>query len=672
VVVAAMVVTLLVCELAGWPFLAGPVQNALSQTLKRQVLLRDPQAEGSGARVRFFGNLRADVPLLQIAAPAWSEKPYFLRAENAHVRLSYRALWRARSGAALDIEELNAQRLVVHAERLLDGRSSWAFGDPAAPAPATPKEPTPIPTVHELRVQDGELTWVDAPLRANLRAKLQLAEGDTGAQAPRPLPQALQGLLASAEGTYGAVTVRADLRSAGATPLLKTGDDAAATPVALELRAGKAELSFRGTVTYVLKLAGMTGSFRVSGPSLAAAGDPLGVTLPTTGPFVLAGRIRKEGLVWNFVAEDATVGSSKLRAALTYDTRPKVPLLSGRVSGPRMLLADLAPAVGGEPGAPPALPKGADKKNTPRSQRVLPDREFDLPSLRAMNANVIMDFDRVELGDLFAQPLQPLKAHLTLDGGKLRIEDLVAKTADGDVAGNITLDGTGKQALWSADLRWRNVALENWLKQDRGGNAPPYVAGRLNGRASLKGQGRSTAQILGSLNGTATTWLRDGKLSHLAIEAAGIDVAQALGVLVKGDQQLTVNCGLADLQAEKGVLQSRAFVIDTKDSAVWVTGTVSMVDEKLDLRAVTSPKDFSPLALRTPVHLRGTMGEPAISLEKAPLGRKLGAATLLALINPLAALIPFIDPGNDGPENAGCPELLERARKSAGVQTAVR
>src|SRR4051812_15190577 len=38
VVLGAMLGTVVVCELAGWPFLARPVQNALSQTLNRQVL----------------------------------------------------------------------------------------------------------------------------------------------------------------------------------------------------------------------------------------------------------------------------------------------------------------------------------------------------------------------------------------------------------------------------------------------------------------------------------------------------------------------------------------------------------------------------------------------------------------------------------------------------------
>ena len=140
--------------------------------------------------------------------------------------------------------------------------------------------------------------------------------------------------------------------------------------------------------------------------------------------------------------------------------------------------------------------------------RVLPEREFDLPSLRAMDANVLMSFDRVDLGDLFALPFSPLKTHLTLQGGRLRLSDLEGATAEGTVRGDISLDGTGKVALWKTDLRWSDVRLERWLDQKREGDAPPYISGKLFGRAQLAGEGRSTAQILGSLDGSVRTSLR--------------------------------------------------------------------------------------------------------------------------------------------------------------------
>jgi hypothetical protein len=45
---------------------------------------------------------------------------------------------------------------------------------------------------------------------------------------------------------------------------------------------------------------------------------------------------------------------------------------------------------------------------------VLPEREFDIPSLKAMNANVKVRLARADLGTLFRQPLEPLRGDLSL------------------------------------------------------------------------------------------------------------------------------------------------------------------------------------------------------------------------------------------------------------------
>lgn len=656
----ALVLGVLACEVAGWPFLAQPVERALSRTLEREVQL---SGDGARATVRFFGGLKVEVPHLQIGAPAWSQRPFFLQARNAQMHLSYGDLWRAKQGAPLDIDLLRADRLVVHAERMADGRASWVFGSLQKPKETKDGQPDVFPTVRELRVNEGQLSFVDVPLKVDIVARLALSEG-AAAPAPQgsqPLPVALRGLIASAEGTYGPARLSANLRTAGVTPLLRSDAKAPAVPVVLELKANKASLSFNGTVTDIFKLSDLAGQFRVSGPSLAAAGDPLGVTLPTTGAFVLAGRVHKDGKVWKVAADNATVGSTRLKGDFSYDTGQRVPLLAGRVASPRLLLADLAPTIGGPPGAEPAPPP---KTKAPPAARVLPDKEFDLPSLRAMNADVQMAFDRVELGELFALPLQPLKTRLTLKDGKLRLDDLVATTADGSLHGSVALDGTRDVALWHADLRWSGVKLEQWLKQKRAGSGPPFVSGKLVGHARLDGQGRSTAQILGSLDGSVATTVRQGQVSHLIVEAAGLDVAQALGVFIKGDDPLPVSCALADLKADKGVLTTRTLVVDTPDSTVWAEGSVSMKDEALDLKATVAPKDFSPLALRTPVHVKGAFNAPRVSVEKAPLARRVAGAALLALVNPIATVLPLFDKGEND-EGDSCHELVARAREAA-------
>ena len=75
------------------------------------------------------------------------------------------------------------------------------------------------------------------------------------------------------------------------------------------------------------------------------------------------------------------------------------------------------------------------------------------------------------------------------------------------------------------------------------------------------------------------------------------------------------------------------------------------------------PKDFSPLTLRVPLRVGGSFSSPNVSIDNAPLARKLGAALLLGLVNPFAALLPLLDPGDTAEAMrgaAGCYGLKAR------------
>ncbi len=236
-----------------------------------------------------------------------------------------------------------------------------------------------------------------------------------------------------------------------------------------------------------------------------------------------------------------------------------------------------------------------------------------------MDANVLVDIAMFDPGTTLIEPLRPVHAHILLADGVLTVADFDGDTADGRIVGFLQLDGRGGQALWTADMRMLGVDLARWLHLQRKADAPPYVSGRLDALVKVHGAGRSTAEILGSLDGDIRAHVRDGSVSHIAIEVAGVDVAQALGVYIKGDDALPLLCNVADLDVVKGVARPKVFIVNTKDSTVWVDGTVSLKTEGLDLRAVVSPKAFSPLTLRTPLHVGGVLGRPTVSLEKGKL-----------------------------------------------------
>ena len=663
---AAVVVVIGVCEASGWPFLIVPVQKWLARTLDRRVEFGSEAGAQTGVRVGLLGSVRISASRIEIGAPAWSKSPHMLLASDARLELGYFDLWRTWRGQPLHVKVLEATELDGALERRADGRASWQFGKRAKADDSD--KPVDLPTFGQLRVGDGHLAYSDEVLPAAIDSRFALSDGSvTAGAAPASGAEGIliraggaaassgasavaraavlapgeSGLRLNATGQYRKLPVRIDLRTAGVLGLFDQGKEANAQPLRLIATIGHADVSFEGSTTDPLHFAGLQGRFTLAGPSLAAVGDPLGITLPTTPAFSTRGTLAKDGGIWKAVFEDATIGTSRLNGAFTFDRRPKVPLLAGKLGGSRLVLADLGPAVGAP--AQGEAPQAGSKTAT--GERVIPDKKFDLPSLRAMDANILIEIGMFDPGTTLIEPLRPVRGHLLLADGVLTITDFEGSTAQGRLVGFLQLDGRGTQALWTADLRALGVDLARWLRLKRGDAAPPYVSGKLDALVKVKGAGRSTAEILGSLAGNIRIHLRDASLSHLIVEAGGLDVAQALGVFLKGDDALPVLCNVVDLEVVDGVAHPNAFVLDTRDSTIWIDGTVSLKNEALDLRAVVSPKDFSPLTLRTPVHVRGTLAKPSVGLEPGKLAGKAGASALLALLNPLAAIIPFVDPG---------------------------
>lgn len=704
---AALLVGVLFCEAIGWPFLVGPGQRWLARTLDRRVVLGGDENGSSGVKIGLLGSVRVRADRIEIGAPEWSNAPHTLLARKASLKLGYGDLWRVWHGEPLHIADLEAAELDGTFERVADGRASWQFGNKPK---AESDKAAELPTFGQLRVGDGHVVFKDAKTPADVDVRFALSDGSgSAASAPASMPASAasavsagsaassargiavragraaagasapaehvalapgeSGLRLKATGNYRQLPVLIDLRTVGVLNLLAAGKDAQAQPLTLVATIGRADLSFDGSTTDPLHLTGLKGKFTLAGPSLAAAGDPLGITLPSTPAFKTHGTLVKDKGLWSAVFAEASIGSSRLNGAFTYDKQPKVPLLAGRLGGSRLVLADLGPAVGA---AGPASTASAAAGAGSRGGRVIPDKRFDLPSLRAMNANVLIDIGLFDAGTAIIEPLKPARAHLLLADGVLTIADFEGTTAQGKLLGYLQLDGRGPQALWTADMRLRGVNLAQWLRLKRSDNAPPYLSGKLDALVKVKGSGRSTAEILGSLDGDIRLHMRDAAISHLAVEAAGIDLAQALGMLFKGDDALPIMCNVADLDVVKGVARPKVFVLNTRDSTVWIDGTVSFRDEALDLRAVVSPKDFSPLTLRAPLHVRGTFGKPAVSIEMGKLAGKAAAAGLLALLNPLAAIIPFIDTGSKDEARKADESCANLVRTSGVIAAPVR
>ena len=686
-VLVLLVIALCVCEAVEWPFLRHPLETKLSQILDR------PVAFGDKFGVRLFGSVRAHTDSMTIGpAPANGPtlvddagKPRdFMHASNVKLALSYRTLyeqWKG-TGQPINVKLLDVDGLELNLKRNADGHANWQFG---AAQPASAASSPQLPIFERLNVRNGEVRIVDEPLQIAADAHVATREGTaeaaaiaaSGASTPQvrvatvgtttlagsapiaasggtatPARQALTiddntpGLQVDGKGTYRKAPLLIQLRSSGLLPLAASDSAAVAVPLWLDVNADKTHIRVDGTATDLLHFGGMDATFVASGPSLAAVGDALGVTLPTTAKFATHGRLQKHGSVWDAGIAAMDIGTSRLNGNFKFDNGPDIPVLTGTLGGSRLALADLGPAFGA---APPDAPASATNA---KPGKVIPDRTFDIPSLKAMNADVGVQLAVLDLGTTLLEPFKPLQGRITLQDGVLNLKELLARTSAGELQGGIGLDSRPAVPKWNADLRWSGIQLDRFLKsrdvavrKDASGHKPDvgYISGALGGNAQLKGEGNSSAKLLASLDGTARLWVRDGTVSHILVEAAGIDVAQALGVFIKGDDKLPMQCALAQFDLVNGKLMPEVFVIDTTDTTMLIDGDLSLATETLDLRMTAHPHDTSPLALRTPVKVTGTFDDPHIRPEMKPLVKRGAAAAALSLINPLAALLALVD-----------------------------
>jgi AsmA family protein len=657
----ALVLAVIACEIAGWPFLRQPLQQFLQDKLHRSVEIERP------FRLQLLGGIRLQVGGLKLSAPEGFDAPYFVDAHGLDLALRYRDLWSLKETDPYRIEAMRADQLNAYLLRRADRHASWEFElDDSGP-------PRPFPLIEQLAVNQGQAKVADAVTDAQLAVTFFTEEGEHLATPESRV---------KVNGQFRKLPIQGELVTQGFLPVATQGSKSPPINSQGWLKYGAVNAQFRGAVYDLFGTQRVKGRVEVKGGSLADVGDLLDLTFPRTAAFKVSADIEKGIDQWQVDIPSAHIGRSRLSGQFVYDFAPETPMLRGKLQGALLMLADLAPAFGATQGSPAA-------KAHPG--KLFPDESLDFSTYGRMNADIDVHLDAVDLGTAFKQRISPLKLRLTLIKHKLSLAELEASTAQGTLTGALSIDAHDASNAdlspppapdWDIQLAVRDIRLEQWLKVTPDANkapdnkplaksssnspAPAYISGKLNGKASLQGRGRSTAALLKSLDGQLALMIREGEISHLVVEAAGLDIAQAVGVLMKGDQPLPMQCAAMGWHAKQGVLTPEAAIIDTPVTTVNILGDVNLGQEQLNLKLQASPKNFSPLTVRSPILVTGPFVDPKVSLSPGPIAARVAGGVLLALINPFAAILPFLDPGSS-PEmtDEGCQQTLQqlKARK---------
>jgi AsmA protein len=253
-------------------------------------------------------------------------------------------------------------------------------------------------------------------------------------------------------------------------------------------------------------------------------------------------------------------------------------------------------------------------------------------------------------------PLEAFSVHLTLNDSVLNLEPLDFGFAGGHLNAVISLDGRKLPIHATVRLKARKILLAKLLP---GVELSKTSIGQINGELDLSGQGDSVRSMLATSNGKVGLVVAGGEISKLMMEKAGLHLWEILELKMSGDRLVKLRCGVADFGVKEGVMRTDALIFDTEVTTIIGSGSIDLGREMLDLTLNPKTKSTSPVALRSPIYIHGSLAKPVVEVDKGKVAMRGLGALALGLVNPFLALIPLIDagPGKD----SDCGQLVRDA-----------
>jgi uncharacterized protein involved in outer membrane biogenesis len=151
--------------------------------------------------------------------------------------------------------------------------------------------------------------------------------------------------------------------------------------------------------------------------------------------------------------------------------------------------------------------------------------------------------------------------------------------------------------------------------------------GSVKARIELQGRGESVAAMAQHSRGSLSATMDRGRISNLADAKLGLDIGKVVGIFLRGDSAIAVNCGAIIFDVNDGIAKARTLAIDTEHTHVAGTGSIDLAREIVDLRIVPEPKNPSLFARRAAIRISGALRAPAVSIESRERGDNPGAAS---------------------------------------------
>lgn len=559
----------------------------------------------------------------------WSKDPVMAEIKRADFRIDILKLL----GGRLAFPEISLSEVRLVLEVSKDGMPNWVFGPPD-------QQPS-FPAIDAFTIDRGTLKFRNPTINTDL-----LFEVNTLA-ATKDDPETMLEL--TGKGQFKGMETSLQARG-GALLSLRSADRP--YPIKATATSGTTRASVDGNLIDPLHFKGEEVNFQLEGSNLAQMYPIVGVPIPPTPAYKVAGYLSHAGEIWTFRRVKGTVGKSDVAGDFSVDVGKVPQLITADVSSRVLDMNDLGGTIGADRGTRPSA-------HPPPGDRVLPTEPFNLEKLRAADADVRFKGAKIITSRML---IEKMDAHLIVKDGTLKLAPLSFAIAGGNLITEITIDGSKSQIVTHADITAKGLHLKQLFPASKMNDS---TAGIIGGRAKLDARGNSIAQMLGTANGEAALIMDSGTISELLLRLANLDIANTLRLLLGGDKQVQIRCMVANFKAVDGDFKVQDLVLDTPKVIITGNGNVNFADESLHLTLVS--RGNSLVALRGPIDVTGTFKKPSVRPDMGKVVARGGLAVGIGVLTVgVGALLPLLE-FSEGKES-NCAALMVQAKSDAGIK----
>ncbi len=601
----------------GWNWMRGPIESMTLERTGRSLVI------GGDITVSFHWPLpHVHAGAVTFANPAWAKEKQMVSTDAVQVAIDLPQLLLRR----IVLPEVRLQRPVVFLEQGSGGRKNWLLD-------LNQQDEDARIRIDRLVLDQGRLGYDDVAQKTTIRAELSTSGGTAAADGVRFTAQGqFKGLPLKASGVGG--------------PVLGLRDESTPYPLQADLSVGRTSVKAKGSITSLLKFTAVDMQLQLRGDSLAQLFPLLGMALPETRAYSTEGHLVRSGTNWRYEKFSGRFGDSDIAGRFEVETSGKRPAILADLVSNSLDMSDLGAMVGSRTGALGAAARQPGKlpaqgvPEVPPPGRVLPNMRFETDRWDTVDAQVTLQAKALRGAKAVA--LDELKVHLSLRDSVLTLDPVDFGVAGGHLKGAITLDGRKNPIQAKARLGAVRIPVGR-LFPSAGLNGAGK--GQFYGDLALAGQGNSVGRMLATSSGKLRLVVDGGEISQMMMEKAGLHLWEMLQLSLTGDRLVKLRCGVADFTVRDGVMSANTLFLDTEVTTLLGKGSVDLRQETLDLTLNPKTKNTSPLALRSPITIRGSFANPVVGVDKARVAVRAMGALALGLANPLLAMLPLIDAG---------------------------